>query len=550
MPPITDKNLELPLGKRKKFYRFLEILPGVLSYSAVVLLFVLSAINPLYGAMYMLLILITMVTKAVAIAFRTVQGHSTMQKALRIDWHRRLGDLENVRASYMRSQDESSTGWRYKEHVENLRVLGLAEDGYFPRPSQLYHAVIIATYNETMDTLGPTVEAVRDTAYDNDHMIIVIAYEERGGEAIEKTVNELKKKYGKEFRNFILIKHPANLPDEVVGKGPNVTYAGEKLAEMVPEWGLRYSDVVITTLDSDNRPSKYYFDYVMYEYIVHEDRKRLSYQPISLFNNNIWDVPAPIRVISVGNSFWNVISSMRPHLLRNFASHSQPMDALVEMNFWSKRTIVEDGHQFWRSLFHFKGDYRVVPIHVPIGQDAVLSETFWKTLKAQFVQLRRWDYGASDIAYVGTRLFSKRDKRGMGFWKLAPNFFRLLDGHVTLAYVPLVSALGGWVPMVMTWIFNPYGRDMLPYNFPVIVSYIQTFAMVGLFITILLSLRMLPKRPKKYGVWRHMMMVGQWILMPVTAIAYQAAAAYYSQTRLMFGRYMEKFDVTKKVVKK
>ena len=45
-------------------------------------------------------------------------------------------------------------------------------------------------------------------------------------------------------------------------------------------------------------------------------------------------------------------------------------------------------------------------------------------------------------------------------------------------------------------------------------------------------------------------MVLQWILMPITSILYQSLAAFYSQTRLMFGKYMEKFDVTKKVVKK
>ena len=89
---------------------------------------------------------------------------------------------------------------------------------------------------------------------------------------------------------------------------------------------------------------------------------------------------------------------MRPQHLRNFASHSQPLEALEGMNYWSKRTIVEDGHQYWRSLFYFDGDYEVIPIRVPIYQDAVIAETFLGTLKAQFIQLRRWDYGASDVA--------------------------------------------------------------------------------------------------------------------------------------------------------
>ena len=35
--------------------------------------------------------------------------------------------------------------------------------------------------------------------------------------------------------------------------------------------------------------------------------------------------------------------------------------------------------------------------------------------------------------------------------------------------------------------------------------------------------------------------------MPVTAILYSALAAYVAQTRLMFGKYLDKFDLTEKI---
>ena len=235
---------------------------------------------------------------------------------------------------------------------------------------------------------------------------------------------------------------------------------------------------------------------------------------------------------------------MRPHVLRNFASHSQPLAALKGMNFWSKRTIVEDGHQYWRSLFYFDGDYEVVPIRIPIFQDVIIGENLWDALKAQFVQVRRWDYGASDVAYVGVRLFSK--DRKMPFWSLFTKFVRLLDGHVMLAVMAPVVAFGGWVPMLM----NLGARSAVAYNLPSVVGIIQTVAMIGLLVTIMTSMKMLPKRPARYKKGKSALMVIQWILMPLVAILYQSAAAFYSQTRLMLGKYMEKFDVTRKIVKK
>jgi cellulose synthase/poly-beta-1,6-N-acetylglucosamine synthase-like glycosyltransferase len=399
-------------------------------------------------------------------------------------------------------------------------------------------------YNETLDVLAPTLDSVVDSSFDKDHMILVLAYEERGGPAAEKVAKTLERNYRKKFGAFILAKHPDGIKGEVIGKGGNITNAGKVLKEYVHEKKMRYSDVIVTTLDSDNRPHKCYFDQVAYEYIVHEDRKRLSYQPVSLFTNNIWDAPAVTRVVAQMNSFWNIISAMRPHTLRNFASHSQPLDALVEMNFWSTHTIVEDGHQYWRSFFYFDGDYEVLPIRAPIYQDAVLSDNLWKTLRAQWVQLRRWDYGASDVAYVGDYLFSK--KRTVPLSSLVPKFIRLLDGHVTLAAIAPIIAFGGWVPLI----FNYQSRDLISHNLPTVVGFIQTIAMFGIFISLILSVKMLPPKPVRYNRARHVMMVLQWVLSPVISIIYCSFCAFYSQTRLATGLYMEKFDVTDKAVKK
>jgi hypothetical protein len=44
-------------------------------------------------------------------------------------------------------------------------------------------------------------------------------------------------------------------------------------------------------------------------------------------------------------------------------------------------------------------------------------------------------------------------------------------------------------------------------------------------------------------------MVLQWLLMPVTSICYGSAAAITSQTRLLLGKYLDKFDATVKTVK-
>ena len=552
-------DLEIPLGKRTKKYRLLEILPGALSYTMIILLFALSIISPALGSYYLLLIIAVTLVKAVGIVYRTIQGYNAAKRAEKVNWHERLVDLETPHERYEELLKHKCKEFAFNEHVENLKLLSVGKDLVlsesevvvddpisFPKPKEIYHAVIMVAYNEGLETLIPTVEAVRDGSFDNERIIFVFGYEERGGEAMAENAKILKEKFKDDFFEFITVMHPKDLKDEIQGKGPNLNFAAGELLEFVKKKKIPLKNIIVTSLDSDNKMSKWYLDYVAYQFIVHPNRQHLSYQPVSLFTNNIWDAPAPMRIIAISNSFFNIISSMRSHTLKNFASHSQPLLALSEMGFWSKKTIVEDGHQYWRSLFFFKGNYEVLPIHVAIYQDAVMEETLIKTLKAQFIQLRRWDYGASDVAYVGVRLFSKDRKQigKMPFLPLFAKFVRLLEGHVTLAAISPMVAFGGWVPKII----NSRSKDLLTFNLPNKISLIQIFASVGLMTTILLSLKMLPPRPKEVKTPR-ILMILQWLLMPVVAIVYQSFAAFYSQTRLLTGNYMEKFDVTKKVVK-
>lgn len=537
-------DLEIPLGKRTLKYRLFEMLPAFLSYGSIVLLFILSMLSPILAAVYLLAIIVTLLVKSVGIAYHTIKGRNNLESAQKVNWNSRLADLENPKQSYELRSTRKPTGFNSYAHVDNLRLI-TADPELFPKPSQIYNAVIIATYNESYDVLAPTIESVIQSTYDSKRIILAIAYEQRGGEKTKATVQRLKKEFGHYFFAFHLVEHPKDMPNEVIGKGGNITYTGHFLQGWLKEQGIASKNVIVTTLDSDNRPHPTYFDYLTYEYIVREDRKHLSYQPVCLFMSNIWDVPAPMRVIATGNSFWNIISAMRPHTLRNFASHSQPMDALEEMSFWSTRTIVEDGHQYWRSYFYFGGNYSVVPIYVPIYQDAVLSDTYFKTLKAQFIQLRRWAYGASDVPYVATRVFAR--DRNVSLSGGVSRLLRLLDGHITLASVSLLVAFGGWVPLLIN---SEAARSIPAHQLPEVVSTIQQIALIGLFITVFLSFKMLPPRPERYKRSRNFAMIAQWVLMPFTAIVYSAISALYSQGRLFTGRYLDKFDVTDKATHK
>ena len=544
---MTD--IEIPLGKRTKLYRFFEILPGAISIGAIALLIILSFLSPLAASLYILFLVLLTFVRAITTAYRTIQGRLAMQKTVSVDWKTRLDDLSHPKAALKKyanlTNAEIKRNYKLRDHIARLHNLANS-DGY-PKPRQILNVVMVALYNEKYEVLGPTFKNLSEMDYDiKKNLVVFVAYEQRGGQAALDTVAEIKKHWTGVFRDLVFVEHPTGLPDEVIGKGPNLTYAGPKVSEWVQQHHIDSKNVIITTLDSDNKPDRQYFSYLTYKWIITPNRQQCSFQPICLFNNNLWDVPAPMRVVALSNSFWNVVSSMRPGTLKNFASHSQGLYPLEQMNFWSKRTIVEDGHQYWRSYFFFDGDYEVVPLRMGIGQDAVLSSTYRRTLKAQFIQMRRWAYGASDDAYIATHLLSK-DYRGSkldGWWR----FFQSLEGHISLACMAPIVGFGAFAPLYI----NPMAAhtSILVNDLPLIVSRVQQIAVIGLVVTVIASLSMLPPRPKRYKKSKNILMILQWVFMPINAIVYSSASAYVAQWRLMTGHYMDKFDVTEKAVKK
>jgi hypothetical protein len=222
------------------------------------------------------------------------------------------------------------------------------------------------------------------------------------------------------------------------------------------------------------------------------------------------------------------------------------MSALIDTDFWSVRTIVEDGHQYWRTWFRYDGNYNVYPIYVPIYQDAVLTDSYKRTLKMQFIQVRRWAWGVSDVAYFANQAFFKINN--IPWYKKVAKGGRLLEGHLSWSTAPLILLLAAYPLFFFHNSSLIFGVGYLASELPQVASGLQRVAMVGILISLFLSIRWLPPKPARYRRHRTVWMVIQWVYLPLTSIVYSSFAAIYAQTRLMFGKYLG-FIVTEKATK-
>jgi hypothetical protein len=305
---------------RPAFIRALEIFPGAVTWLFIFSPILLSLVQPIVVAYFIIAFDLVWLIKSFRLSYCLIRGYSRLHQAEKIDWFKRMRQLNKLDSSieeaeedleqWLQTYPKSLSIFRFSktardQHREYIRLAGelrrlkdLAKHSKLIRdPKHIYNVVIIATYNESIDILEPSIKALLEINYPLKQMMLVIAYEERGGSETESNVKALIAKYGHHFAHANSVKHPDGLPGEVRGKGGNISYAARQLTKEILDKDIDPNDVIITTFDSDHRPHKNYFSYLTYEYAIDPNRKYKSFQPIPMFYNNIWDVPAPMRVI-------------------------------------------------------------------------------------------------------------------------------------------------------------------------------------------------------------------------------------------------------------
>jgi cellulose synthase/poly-beta-1,6-N-acetylglucosamine synthase-like glycosyltransferase len=219
-----------------------------------------------------------------------------------------------------------------------------------------------------------------------------------------------------------------------------------------------------------------------------------------------------------------------PEKLVTFSSHSMPFKALVEIGFWHTNVVSEDSRIFWQLYLHYNGDWRVIPLYYPISMDANANPSFWKTLSNLYKQQRRWAYGAENIAYLFSGFLRNKliPLRSKIFWA-----FQIISGFYSWAVSSLIIFALGWLPIILGG--KAFNYLVLSHKLPQITSWIMALASIGIVTSAILSIALLPPKPKWFRPYHNLLYVAQWLLLPITMIGFGCFPALDAQTRLMLG---------------
>jgi len=366
-------------------------------------------------------------------------------------------------------------------------------------------------------------------------MIVVIAQEERAGKDFNDTVaHELLSKYHNSFMKIATIRHPADLPGELAGKGSNIAWAGKRAkTELIDGLDIRHDHVLVSAFDVDTVVFPEYFGRLTYVFLTTPSPLRASYQPVPFYTNNIWEAPTFARVVAFSSTFWHTIKQERMESDTTFSSHSMPLQVLIDVDFWQNNMVSEDSRIFWQCFLRYDGRYQVVPLYYPVSMDANVASTFWRTMINVYKQQRRWGYGVENVPYF---MFGFYKNKTISLGKKIYLTTTMLERFWSWATNAIMIFMLGWLPVIVGG--SEFSKTVLSFNLPFITRAIMAFAMFGLITSAILTIFILPPRPPQYGRKKHVWMVLQWVLFPVTTILLGSLPGLEAQTRLMLGKYM------------
>lgn len=476
-----------------KFYRFLESLPGILSWTFILLPIVLSAFFPEFVAYFVLIYSVYWVYNVIKFVLYAYLGHEKLLYVTKQDWLKKL-----------------------------------KED--FPKEwEDYYYCAIIPFASESINILRPTIQSIVENNFPKEKKIICLSSEKalpKGGEIAK----QLKEEYKDHFAYFFITEHELK-PGELKGKASNQNHAGRFVYKELKKLGIDPEKVLLTSNDADVINHKEYIPYLLYKFLLEGDMKhKRIYQPVPTDYSGFWDAKFFSRIIVTLGVQWRLALQQRNNYRCTvYSFYSMSLKTLKEIGFWDVDVIPEDERTMFNALFTYGKDFKVIPLFIPTAGKPVQGDNFFSALKEQYIQIRRWAWGASEFANSFTKALKKKDIP----WnvKILP-ILNQVRTAVEWSVTSVLPMFGGFMPGLLN---EGFRITNLAYAVPSLMIILFNISTSLLVFIVFIEWRLAPKRTEK-GMLFTIFSLAQWLLAPYVGLVLSSIPALDAQTRLIFNK--------------
>jgi hypothetical protein len=492
-PP--DRKDGYPIHVPRWYTKIFEVLPAVITWVSLALPFIFVLVGwPAGFSFYMSFLLIYWAFRGLLFMVGIVRAYSKFEK-------------------------ETAENWMDRIREEKLDF------------DRIKYVFIDPITHEGPDTIGPSLEGWKNSTVGSERISVVIALEEKYADSAQEKLGETLEEYKQYFREIIVTVHPAGIEGEVVGvKGGNINWAARRFVERIEERGENLQDYLLITCDSDLIPHEKFLAVCTYRHLTSEKPLRETYSSaVHLFSNNIWRIPAFVRV------FHNFVSVAIMHKWglwgkdanATFSAYVVNLYTVKDVHFWDPQLENDDTAFYWNARTRYLGDFESECVYVPTYNDAVENETKWKTYKSLWRQQVRWGWGTIVLPMAWAAIYKEKKLTRKAWWAM---FFRMFDDRLLFRTTVYLLTFG--LPL-MTLISSEYKFSSASIILPEVMSVVLTIVFLFNIPIIVIRRKLIPP-PKEWSFFRNVVDILETGLLMIILLTYGFMPTTQAQTEMIF----------------
>lgn len=498
------------LSASEKFQRFLEVIPGILMWFLLLLPIIGSNSVPLFVINFIIVLSVYWLYRAFIVTAGGIIGFIRHKRAMTMDW---LKECRNLK-------------------VEELPDYQSLPSGLLPK-----QLIVIANYGESYEVLSRSIKAIIEQNYPKELFYLSVSIEERKAlkdEDYAKRGEYLKRDFGDFFGDRLMFfVHPQNIEGEVIGAAANRTWGTKSAVDALEKRGEKINEFLITAPDGDITFHKEYFAALTYKWLNATERNQKYYQTaVYTFNNNYWEVPLFIRILSIGLTIPILASSViEKNRRETFSCYTLNLELMKKVNYWDTSLGIDDTTFYWRPYLYLNGDWHCEVFFIPLSADAIYNPKYIKNHFDQYKQYLRWGWGVISFP-IGIRAILANQK--INFIDKMLKIIHLIEVFVLSKVLPFLIAFG--LPILL---FFNQGLDnyVISYTAPRMISTILNITTIFLIPTAILKLLLIPPKPKEMKISRFILIIILEIpLNIISLLTFSFLPFVEATTRMMLGQ--------------
>lgn len=475
-------------------YRFFEALPGIISWAGIALTLAVAYFSPVAFIACLMVFTVYWVISCFRIVILACQGTMLVKKTASTDWTARL--------------DEDFPGeWH-----------------------DFYYCAILPYASESYNIVRATVQSIVDSKFPSDRKILCLSSEKAlpGGKLVAERI---EREFQGKFAYIFTTEHELKA-GEIKGKASNQNHCGRFIYKKIEELGIDPGKVLMSSNDADVLNDPQYQACLLHTYLSSgEDRDCHIYQPIPTDYNNYWDAPFFSRIIITTGVLWRITLQKRAdYRCTVYSFYSMSLKALHDIGYWDTDLIPEDERTMFKAILAFGDRFKVVPMFLLTRGSPVCGKDAVSAFKEQYIQIRRWAWGASEFAHSMTKYLSAPADRKRA---LKAPIFNQIRTSTEWSLSSVMLMFGGYLPNLLHPDFHLTRVGQI---YPFVLSVLMSFGTMLIVAIIVLNAKLAPAKPTDRGHAFSAWTLGQWLLTPVVGLLLGSVPALESQTRLIFNR--------------